>query len=285
MSVLPYLYRIAAGAILGIVQGISEWLPISSKTQILLAASFLLHISFAQGYALGLFLEIGTFIAAVIYFRGELLKAILALLGKGGADGTQLLKYLTVTTLITAAIAVPLYLLVSDLVKGPITGAPMIVLGALLLADYLVITASRSRPRLRRDIKSMGLVDFALVGVAQGISALPGVSRSGATVSAMLFMGVKPAEAFRLSFIAGVIAALGATGVTLIFSHGSVGYVVGKLSIYGIIAAIAVSAAISIFLIGALIRFAGTSKIRTLLLALALIAIASGIVAMLTGVG
>ena len=67
---------IIIGAILGLIQGISEWLPISSKTQVTVASISLLHLTFSQAYTLGLFFEIGTILAAVIYFRKELLSLV-----------------------------------------------------------------------------------------------------------------------------------------------------------------------------------------------------------------
>lgn len=285
LSGLYGLYKIFVGIILGIIQGVSEWLPISSKTQILLASTFLLHINFAQAYTLGLFLEIGTFVAAVIYFRRELLKVVLVLFGKGDDEAKALLKYLVVVTLVTVVIAVPIYLVVSSEVTGPVIGLPMIVLGILLVVDWLLITVSKSRIVAKKEVTRMSLLDFVFVGVAQGIAALPGISRSGATVSTLLFLKVKPGEAFRLSFFAGILATLGATGATILLSHAQLGYVISLLSVSGIVLAIIVSAVISIFLIGALIRFAGTSKMARVVLLLGIIAIASGTVALIAGVG
>jgi Uncharacterized bacitracin resistance protein len=58
--------------ILGIIQGISEWLPISSKTQILIASNYLLNINPSIGYTFGLFMEIGTVLSALLYFRRDI---------------------------------------------------------------------------------------------------------------------------------------------------------------------------------------------------------------------
>ena len=69
-------------AIIGIIQGISEWLPISSKTQIIVSSTYLLQLTFQQAYTFGLFMEIGTIIAAIVYFRKELIEMIQVLLGE-----------------------------------------------------------------------------------------------------------------------------------------------------------------------------------------------------------
>ena len=206
MFAINSFYKVLVGIILGIVQGISEWLPISSKTQVLLVSTFLLHLNFSQAYALGLFMEGGTFIAAVIYFRKELYKTILAIVGKGGSEGLLLLKFLIVVTVVTALIAIPIYKFVSS-ISGPVVGIPMIILGVLLIVDGILIKMSKNYAT-KKTLTNLGIVDLVLIGIAQGISALPGVSRSGTTVSAMLFLKVKPEEAFRLSFFALILSSI-----------------------------------------------------------------------------
>ena len=70
MTVIQLLYSI----IIGIIQGVSEWLPISSKTQIIVSSTYLLKLTFQQAYTFGLFMEIGTLAAAIIYFRKDLVQ-------------------------------------------------------------------------------------------------------------------------------------------------------------------------------------------------------------------
>ncbi|MGD0728575.1 MAG: undecaprenyl-diphosphate phosphatase [Candidatus Micrarchaeaceae archaeon] len=278
------MYKLFVGLILGIVQGISEWLPISSKTQILLVSSFLLHLTFSQAYALGLFLEGGTFIAALIYFRKEVKKAILAIFGKSDNEGKLLLKYLVVVTIVTGIIAVPIYKYVSN-ITGAVIGIPMIVLGILLIIDWIVIKFSKSLHSVKKDIHNLTLLDFVFVGIAQGLSALPGISRSGATTSTMLFLNTKPEEAFRLSFFALLPASIGASLVTIIFSHVQVSYVFSVLTLPGLIVAIIVSTLVSLVLISGLIKFAKTNTMTTIILILGIIAILGGIIGVLVGAG
>jgi undecaprenyl-diphosphatase len=280
-----YVAKLAISLILGVVQGISEWLPISSKTQIMIASTYLLKLNFSQAYALGLFLEGGTFLAAVIYFRRELYGAILALFGRGGAQGRMLLKYLFVVTVVTAIIAIPIYKLISTLITGPAIGIPMIVLGAILLADWLLLRFSRGRHALSKTVADLSLADLVLIGIAQGISALPGISRSGTTVSAMLLLKVKPDEAFRLSFFALILASLGATLVTILFSPSEIGSVAGTLPALYIGIAMAVSTIVSLVFMDALIKFAKSSRVTTLIFILGIIAILSGLISLATGIG
>jgi undecaprenyl-diphosphatase len=276
-------FILGVAALLGITQGISEWLPISSKTQIMLISSILLGISFSEAYTLGLFLEVGTVIAAIVYFRREIWKVLLAIVGKGDEEGWLLLKYLVVVTLITAIIAVPIYLIISNLVAGSSFGIPMLILGALLIVDGLLVKYSKSRKTTAKKLEDLGLKDLFFLGIAQGISALPGISRSGATVSTLIFLKTKPDEAFRLSFFAGIPAVLGASAVTLIFSHSSVTSAVNLITIPGILIAAVLALIISLFLIRRLIKFAGTSRITSVVFILGAIAMASGIISILTG--
>lgn len=278
------LYKLLVGIILGIVQGISEWLPVSSKTQILLVSSYMLKLSFSQAYALGLFLEGGTFIAALIYFRREVWWAILALFGRGTKEGKLLLRYLVIVTIVTAIIAIPIYKLVSEY-TGPAVGIPMVVLGVLLIVDWALIKYSKSRQTTRKDIKSLGILDMIYIGIAQGISALPGISRSGATVSTMLFLDTRPEEAFRLSFFALLPASIGASAVTVLFSHPTVSYVFNALTLPGLIVAIVISTIVSLILINFLIKFAKTSKMANIVLILGIIAIIGGIIGIIVGAG
>ena len=286
MVPLPLIDIIGIAILIGVVQGISEWLPISSKTQVLLVSTILLGLTFTQGYALGLFLEGGTVLAALYFFRKEVWDVLKSIVGKGTPEGRAMLKYLVIATVITAIIAVPIYKFITDLVTGSVVGIPMILLGVLLLVDWVLIKVShRHGVQQHKSLMHMSLKDMAYVGVAQGIAALPGVSRSGVTTSTMLFDGVKPDEAFRLSFIAGIPATIGASAVTILFSHASLSTTIATVTPIGIIVAIVVSLFVSLFMIRKLIKFAGHSQMTKLLFLLGVIAIASGIIIAVTGVG
>jgi undecaprenyl-diphosphatase len=276
---------VGVSILLGIVQGISEWLPISSKTQVLLVSTILLGLTFSQGYALGLFLEGGTVLAAIYYFRGEVWEVLKSIVGKGSHDGRMLLKYLVVATAITAVLGVLIYKFITMFVTGSVIGIPMILLGALLLVDWILIKTSSKHKNPHKELKNLTLKEMIYVGFAQGISALPGVSRSGVTTSTMLFEGVKPDEAFRLSFILGIPATIGASAVTILFSRASISSTVSYITPLGILIATVVGLLVSLFLIRKLIRFASHNTMSKLLFLLGIIAIASGIVVILTGLG
>jgi len=273
------------GVVLGIVQGISEWLPISSKTQVIIASNFLFGLSFTQGYALGLFLEAGTFFAAVFYFRGEVWNVLKALVGKGDAEGRLLLKFLVIVTIITAIMGVVIYKSVSESYSGPVLGIPMIFLGCVLIGDGILISLAKYRQAPTKALKDLSLRDLLLVGFAQGVSAFPGVSRSGVTVSSMLLLGVSPKESFRLSFLALIPASIGAAGVTLLFSPSQVSTAINAAGTSVILISILVTIIIGITSIRILLKAAGSRRIALLTIALGVLAISSGVVSILIGAG
>jgi len=275
LAILHLIYA----ALIGLIQGISEWLPISSKTQIIVSSTYLLKLTFQQAYTFGLFMEIGTIFAAVVYFRKDLLEMIRVLFGSKDKLQRKLLIYVIVVTLITALIAVPIYL-VADSISGIALGIPMLIVGLVLLADAALIRYSRRKREKginSRKLENLSLKDFVLIGIVQGISALPGVSRSGTTTSAMLLLDVEPDEAFRLSFVAGIFASIGAFGLTLVASRSNVSAAVAGIGLAGIVVAIIVATIVSLFLIDFLIKVAGKSKIIYLITALGIIAMASGL--------
>lgn len=279
------LLKIIYGIVLGMVQGISEWLPISSKTQIMIASTILFKFPLQQAYALGLFLEAGTVLAAIIYFRKEVAGLIKALLGRGTPEYNKMLRYMVIATIITGIIGVVIYKYIENNISGSTLGIPMVILGILLIVDGILVRNSSKKTTATKQLHQMRPIEMAAVGVVQGISALPGISRSGVTVSALLFMGFKPDEAFRLSFIVGIPAVIGATIVTILFSSTPITTTISAVGYSTIAVAIVVSFIVSMFLIDILIRFAGKSAVTKLVFLLGIIAIASGIITAFTGLG
>ena len=260
--------------ILGLVQGISEWLPISSKTQVLFASTLLFSLPVAVAYAFGLFMEIGSVGSALVYFRRDIRVVF---------KDRKLLRYLAVVTLFTGIVGAPLYYLTDKVLStSPYNiGIPMVLLGLVLIGTGLYIRYSRTKPRLAVGLEEMKLKNYVLVGIAQGVAALPGVSRSGMTVSTMLLMGVKPEQAFRLSYLAYIPASLGAFFVTLILSKSQVDTAIQVVEPTGILIAITTSALIGIVVISYLLKFAKTSRIYIIDFVLGSIALLLGIIATL----
>lgn len=279
--------NILNGVLLGIVQGISEWLPISSKTQIIIASTYLLHLTFDQSYTFGLFMEIGTIFAAIIYFRKELKSLVLALVGRGNLDSWLLLKYVVVSTVVTGIIGAPLYLVVDSLSGTYNIGIPIMLLGIVLIIDAFIIRYSRQKYNTvsnRRSLKDLGFRDYIFVGIAQGLAALPGVSRSGFTTSTLLLSNTDAHEAFRLSFIDMVFATAAAIALSVLADKSAVVQAVSAVSVTGLVVSIIVATLISLLMIDFLLKEAKKSSIVYLTAALGIIAIFGGILALVFGV-
>jgi undecaprenyl-diphosphatase len=269
------LVNILYAILLGLVQGVSEWLPISSKTQVLFASTLLFSLPISAAYAFGLFMEIGSLGSAVSYFRRDIWSLL---------HDRRLFNYLLVVTVFTAIVGLPLYYVTDKVLQANQynIGIPMIILGMVLVGMGLYIRYSRSSPRVR-GLEQMRIKNYILVGIAQGIAALPGVSRSGMTVSTMLLMGVKPDQAFRLSYLAYIPASLGAFGVSLILSRDQVNMAVQTVQPLGIAVAIITAALVGIVVISYLLKFAKKSNIWIVDIFLGVVALAIGIIAAILG--
>jgi len=112
----------------------------------------------------------------------------------------------------------------------------------------------------------------------QGLSALPGVSRSGITISTMLLMGIKPELAFRLSYLAYIPVAIGAFLATLLLSREEILYVSNTIDISGLVLAIIVSMIVSFITIKFLLNFARRNDIYIVTIIVGLIAILSSLI-------
>lgn len=275
------------GAVLGIVQGISEWLPISSKTQILIASTYLLKItSFNAAYAFGLFMEIGTILASVIYFRREVVGLIKYLLRIDKHSSKKLFNYVIISTIVTGIIGAPIYIVVDSFNGIYNIGIPMLIIGLVLILDAVLIKIARSKYSVnknRKTLKDMNILDYIFVGIAQGLAALPGVSRSGATTSTLLLMNMDAAEAFRLSFIDMIFATSGAVILTWIASRHTLLNTISQIGISGLVISIIVATAISLLLITFLLNEAKKSRIIYITAGLGIIAIIGSILIMIIG--
>ncbi len=241
--------------ILGIVQGISEWLPISSKTQIMILSNILLNLDPSFSYILGLSLEFGSFFAVLIYLKRDLLEII---------KNKELTSFFLIATLFTALIGIPLYklskyFLTSYKINSEIL---MSILGIALIINGMYIYISKKFLIENKD-KIPNIKDAFIVGSIQALSVLPGVSRSGVTITTMLFLGYKPETAFKYSYILGAIAMLGSFVLVLLdlLFTKEVYNINEKVNFYGIIISFSTSILISIITIDYILKFARKAKV------------------------
>lgn len=185
---------------LGVVQGILEWLPVSSSGNVTLLLVTIAHIPFSEAVKVSFFLHCGTMLSVVVKFRShvyELTKDALSL------KRTPFLDFYVTAIAVSAVSGIPLYLLLEAEIPEYI--------GSLLIAFFLVVTGIviRTQKRGLKSITESSILDACMVGVAQGISVIPGISRSGMTVSALLSRGVNQKEALQMSFLLSIPPVLG----------------------------------------------------------------------------
>jgi undecaprenyl-diphosphatase len=234
---------------LGVLQGITEFLPISSSGHLALV-EFFLGIEEA-GLAFDVALHLGTLLGVLIYFRRDIFMMLTAVvnprkLGEEAGLQRRLAFYICLGT-IPAVIA---GVVLKDSVET-IFRSPFLIAALLAGAGLLLLLADKAGKHLR-DMKSIGFVDVALIGLFQAFALMPGVSRSGITMTAGLMRGFNRMSAARFSFLLSVPVILGAGVYNLpdIISHGSEP---GQLELY---LAGFVAAAISGYLVIAfLLRF------------------------------
>lgn len=205
----------------GVLQGIFEWLPISSEGNIAIALTAIgARPESAVAYAL--FLHVGTALSATVYYRDELrdvLSNLPAWHPKSAFDGdTATLSFLGIATFASGVTGICAYLLLEQLVSELTGGTFVALIGGLLVITGLVQRFAGSLALGNRS--QPDLVDAVLVGSLQGLAILPGVSRSGTTASALLLRGHDGPASFRLSFLLSIPAAIGGGVIAVVSSGG-----------------------------------------------------------------
>ncbi len=196
--------------LIGILQGILEWLPVSSKgVEALIMVKFF-NKTLSEALVLALWLHIGTLLAAMVYYKIEILEILKNLKNyvKNPAEDTdvsRLTSFVIVVTLLTGLIGTPLLLFGLDKLNFAGDAAMLIIAFFLILTGIFQWTAKK---KINTE-KELRLKDSIYLGIAQGFTAIPGLSRSGTTVSTLMFRGYSAQEALRISFLVSIPAVLG----------------------------------------------------------------------------
>ena len=220
--------------ILGFIQGITEWIPISSTGHLRIFEYFL-------GLELPLFfdliLHIGTLIVTLVFFRSDIKKIIQSIYNhKFNTENGKLVPLIIIGTIPTGLVG----FLFSDFVSTnfnellPISGA-YILCGIIL---YL----SKAGKEKSIDISVFQAIE---IGIVQGIAIIPGISRSGLTIAIALLLGIKKELAFKFSFLLSIPAIIG--GLILFFYQQGTSLNLVGLNLIEIIAGIIVAAIIGYF--------------------------------------
>ena len=235
-------------AVLGTIQGVTEWLPISSEGIVAIVGSWLFGRQLAEAIAFALWLHLGTAFSALFVFRREFVSIGRDLLSaeRRAGPGTT---FLVVTTLISGVIGLPLLAGLSALSDVVGSGAMAVVGLAMLVTARLQWRRPEAGRRTRDDL---GFRDALVTGASQGLAVVPGMSRSGATVAALLARGVDRREALVMSFVLSVPVSFGAalyagltSGVELGVIAASSAFVAGTTGVFTIRGSLAIASRVS----------------------------------------
>jgi len=230
--------------LLGIVQGLTEFLPVSSSAHLVLAERFL---GFDQpGVLLEAALHLGTLSAVLLLFRRDLIRLVRGVFHRG-SDRSE------VGRLIIGTVPIVFFgLLFQSRIEAAFTSLSIIGLCLLVTGATLFLADWAGRRAKRHEVR---LFDSIFIGLAQALALLPGISRSGTTIATGMALGIRGAEAARFSFLLSIPAILGA-GVLKIIQALSTGSIptgewiglllgaltagaIGALAIKGLLAVIA----------------------------------------------
>ncbi len=224
--------------ILGLVQGIAEFLPISSSAHLIIFRDlFGIGISMGNEIALSfdIALHFGTLLAIGIYFFKDFIKMIKEGITKGPKNEKGKLFWFVVVATIPAAIAGVLF---EDVIEN-IIRSNFIVIALALIFMGIIIYIFDKYMKQSKTFKQMGYVDALIIGISQVFALIPGFSRSGTTIAAGRARGLNREEAAKFSFYLSAPVVLGAVVLNLLDSS--------------VIQAIVSNA--SIFIIGVLVAF------------------------------
>jgi undecaprenyl-diphosphatase len=193
-----------AAALLGIVQGLTEFLPVSSSAHLVLARAFFgWNVEEgAFGLAFDVALHAGTLLAIIVYFWGDVVSMVMAAprVATATRGPGRLARLIVIGTIPVVIVGALLANWLEENFRTPAVIAVTLTVGALLLfaAEWF---GSR-----RRDVESLTTTDALLMGVAQSSALVPGMSRSGSTISVGMLLGLTRESAARFSFLLGIPA-------------------------------------------------------------------------------
>lgn len=204
--------------VLGGVQGLTEFVPVSSSAHLVLVP-FLLGWT-VPSLAFDVAVHIGTLVALIVYFWRDLWEMTVGVVRSavGGGEGdrarARLAGLLLVGSIPAALAGLLLESFFERLFERPgFVAGELLATAALLLAGEAVY--ARSRPERRRDVDRITVIDALTMGVLQAVAISPGISRSGATITGGLFRGLSREAAARFSFLLSIPAIAGAAVVSV----------------------------------------------------------------------
>lgn len=203
--------------ILGAVQGIVDWLPVSSEGAVVLTYIFLFpdEAGLGEMIRVALFLHMGSLLAVIVYFRKELYGLISLLWNyrQSSLEDRAFFRFLIISSAVTGILGYAIFRIIdANQQIALLTGsAIMLGIGTLLLfTSWLQFKAKRATEQKKEKTKGeLSFFDSLLLGTIQALAVLPGLSRSGSTVSVLLLRKVNEGDALKVSFFMSLPVILG----------------------------------------------------------------------------
>ena len=222
-----------AAALLGIVQGLTEFLPVSSSAHLILARAFFGWDAPEFGLAFDVALHVGTLLAIAAYFRAELaamIAAVPSMFSTRPRPAGRILRLIAIGTIPAIVVGLLFNRYIEDHLRTPFVSAMMLAAVAIVM---LVAERVRGCPR---DEAQLTVIDAIVIGSAQASALVPGVSRSGSTISAGMLLGVRRDAAARFTFLLAIPAILAAAGKeSLELRHTGISSALAGVYVVGIV--------------------------------------------------
>ncbi len=199
------------------IQGIVDWLPISSEGTLVLAQSLFLNqsLELTEMIQVALFLHLGSLLAVIVYFWKDIWKLCKVFFNYKNTTKKDkaFLNFLIISSLVTAVLGYSVFKLLELVQKEHVnfTGQIiMLMIGFLLLAtSFIQRKAEQKKDQALKDLEDLTIKDALIAGTVQSFAVLPGLSRSGSTVSTLLLLKIKDTVALKASFFMALPVILG----------------------------------------------------------------------------
>jgi undecaprenyl-diphosphatase len=198
--------------ILGIVEGLTEFLPVSSTGHLILVGHAL-NFTGATAVSFEISIQLGSILSVVVYFRKRLVNLVTGI--SGDPASRRLALGLGLAFLPSAMVGLAVHKWIEAHLFGPLTVAWALIVGGIII---LIIEHTVQERRIK-ELAGVGLKEAWWVGVAQCCSLFPGVSRSGATIMGGLLTGMDRTTATEFSFLLALPTMLAATGYKIVKSY------------------------------------------------------------------
>jgi undecaprenyl-diphosphatase len=224
------LYNLFIALVLGFVEGLTEFIPVSSTGHLLLAGHFLGFTS--TGRAFEVLIQLGAILAILSVYADRLIRIGLAL------PTDPLARRFVIGIAVAFLPALVVGALAHNFIKTVLFETPVLICTMLIVGGFVLLAVDRWPPEVRhKDPSRFPWSTYVLIGVAQCLAMVPGVSRSGATIVGAMMLGVSKRSAAEFSFFLAMPTMAGAFAYDLLKSYDQLSFDDGAAIIVGFIAA------------------------------------------------